>query len=107
MVFGNTTPKVGEGPSSKLPPEPAHVKNLLQEVNPGVVVAVGLQAEGVLRELWAGDLLCLPHPANRVLTNALLDRARELLERPFRGRLALRQLRGSVLEEHLVVDIAR
>lgn len=94
--FGNTTPRVGQGPDSRLPPDDLHVISLLDGIE--VVVACGRQAEEAARRLWKGPLLCLPHPACRVLTNDLLAEGHRLLftAGPLRRRVALRQLRGSV-----------
>lgn len=98
IEFDNTTPKVGVGSNSKLPPDDAHVLALLDRVRPNVVLACGDQAEKTAQRLWGGNLLCIPHPAMRVLTNALLDKARETLYGPvpFAGRVALRQGKGFI-----------
>ncbi len=103
VTFGNTTAAVGEGPDSRLPADPEHVRGLFARHTPDVVVAVGLQAEHATKSAWPGPLLVMPHPASRVLTNGLLDRANELLYGAggYALRLALRQLRGSVAEEAL------
>lgn len=103
IVFGNTTPLVGAGPDSVLPPDVGHVRALIGRTKPSVVVALGLQAEGVLKEEWQGPLLCLPHPASRVLTNALLEAARCRLFGAGvpAGRVAFRQRKGDFIVEEL------
>lgn len=101
ITYGNTTPKVGTESTSRLPPDEQYViKNLLTR-SPHVVVACGLQAEKVIKKLWRGPYLCMPHPASRVLTNALLTQAKTLLygSLPYCRRLTLRQQRGSVAVE--------
>lgn len=109
--YANTTPAVGRGPDSVLPPSPAHIRRVLKRVEPLVVVACGRQAEAVCSAEWPGDLLVIPHPTFRVLTDALLAEAGRLLnwrmcwhtqpgivvERVVRGpvcRLLVRQDRG-------------
>jgi hypothetical protein len=74
-------------------PDEAHVRAILGSCAPDVVVACGQHAEDALRRLWAGPLLCLPHPTYRVLTNALYRRARRILAAGVTSRLALRQRR--------------
>jgi hypothetical protein len=103
--FGNTTPLVGEGPDSVLPPDFDHVASLFYTFGPRTVVACGQQAERVAVDIWGGPLLVLPHPASRTLTNDLLDIARSLLcgQRPFSDRIALRQAQGEVVREHIAV----
>lgn len=91
--FTNTTTAVGNCSKSKLPPDELHVTSILKEKNPETVLACGQQAEAVATKLWPGTLLCIPHPASRVLTNKLLDEAKEFLFSPS-GRIALRQRRG-------------
>lgn|GEM_PF-3308090 len=97
----NTTPIVGATPRSVVSPDEGHVQGVLEDREPTIVVACGLQAERVLTRLWDGHLVCVPHPAARVLTNALYQQARELVEGGEPGRIALRQRRGRVEIEQL------
>jgi hypothetical protein len=103
VIFGNTTAKVGQGPDSRLPPDLNHVRALFNTHQPDIVLACGQQAERVASETWPGPLLCIPHPAYRVLKNSLLARAKKLLydERPFTARTCLRQGRGRFTQEKL------
>lgn len=102
IYFCNTTPRVSTHPSIRLPPDLQYVERELRRVEVDVVLACGKQAEVVARKLWSGPLLCIPHPASRVLTNALLDKTYDLLYGwPPVERLALRQQRGQVVEEQL------
>ncbi len=98
--YDNTTEQVAAVSSGRMPPDLAHVTEMLKR-EPAVVVACGKQAEEVLRKLWAGPLLVVPHPAARVLTDALYARGNELLRAGFDGRVALRQGRGEVREEDI------
>lgn len=100
FVLGNTTPVCGVGPDSKLPVDEQHIASLIAEHKPSLVIACGLQAESALTAIWAGSLLCVPHPASRLLTDKLLLKARRILKSHStngpRFRLALRQRNGFV-----------
>lgn len=102
----NTTPIVGDKPSSKLPPDKNHIIDILEPLaaeHDLTVVACGRQAEDALRELWSGALLAVPHPAARLLTDALYYDASAWLKRQLEQhkleRVALRQRRGRVERE--------
>src|SRR5579859_1313544 len=51
-VCHNTTPLVGAHPDASLPPDPLHIRNVLAETEPQLVIACGLQAEVALAALW-------------------------------------------------------
>jgi hypothetical protein len=103
----NTTPVVTRTPDGQAPAEVAYMRRILLRLEPGVVVACGLQAERAVLGLWRGPLLVVPHPTCRVLTNALYERGRVLLESGLTDRLALRQKRGRVEVERLAVPQAK
>lgn len=92
----NTTPQVGATPDSVLPPDDAHILAVLEARRPTVVVACGKQAETALARLWNGALLAVPHPAHRLLTDALYCEARRQLSDAFTARIAIRQQKGSL-----------
>jgi len=77
--FCNVAPGIGEGPSSLLIPSQRHLKRVLNRTQPDYVVACGRIAEEALLAAWDGNLLVIPHPASRVLTNSLLRKAKEIL----------------------------
>lgn len=97
----NTTRAVGVGSRSKLPPDPEHIKSVLAYHTPDAVVACGKQAEAAIIPLWSGKLLVIPHPASRVLTNALLKHANNLLVELSFNRCAIRQGRGCIITDEL------
>ncbi len=97
----NTTPIVGATPSSKVLPDPEHIRRILAERSPSLVVACGKQAESAVSVEWAGDLLVVPHPAARLLTDELYRDARAWIQRGAGGRVAFRQKRGHVVVEEL------
>jgi hypothetical protein len=97
MCCYNTTPLVGATPGSILPPDLAYMRDVLAATHPAIVITCGRQAEQAGQALWEGPLLAVPHPASRVLTNALYERARGLITSPYTGRYALRQHRGTIL----------
>jgi hypothetical protein len=93
----NTTPKIGTGPDSRLPADRRHLSRVLRRVRPDYVVACGAQAKKSLATAWRGNLVCIPHPAFRLLTNALVqDVARFLCTHSFRPltRVEFVQKRG-------------
>lgn len=101
FVWDNTTPIVGPTPDSVVPPDPAHIAGVLAAHSPLVVFTFGGQATRAVSPLWGGSLLAVPHPASRVLTNALYRAAGTFLARhltasagPAAGRYEFRQLRG-------------
>lgn len=110
-------------PSGKPPADLAHMRTALLEhsggfrldsglniwadsfpASAGVVVACGKQAERALAECWDGPLLVVPHPAARVLTDALYCRGYELLRCGLAGKVTLRQERGRISEQVIVPE---
>lgn len=111
IYFENTTRAVGTSAGSKPRIDYDHVREVLQKHTWDFVIACGKQAEQAAREEWDGKMLVIPHPAYRVATNALFASAGLAINR-FRqtgsfyqdmGRIALRQRRGSIEVEHLII----
>lgn len=101
LRFGNTTPKIATESGQKLVPDLKHLRRLLKCEAPDVVLACGDQAAEVLKTTWRGNLICVPHPASRVLTDYLYTLARWCvlhagLPAPKPTRLQLKQGKGSV-----------
>lgn len=96
--FDNTTCEVSQWSSGRMPPDELHLQKLLASLQPDAVVACGYQATSVMAYLWKKRLLAIPHPAYRLLTNALLERANEILQENTFHRLQLVQLKGSITE---------
>jgi hypothetical protein len=96
--WDNTTPLVGASAASVIPADPAHVRRLLKDLVPEVVVTFGKQAERVVREVgWDGPWFVLPHPAYRVVTDSLFAVTAGVIEAGTRsGRTEIRQGKGSV-----------
>lgn len=97
LWYDNTTPLVGDTPQSRLPPDPDHIRAVLAAQAPEAVVACGVQARAAALPLWAGPLLCVPHPAFRLLTDALYEEAGRLVAGTWAGVRELVQERGGVL----------
>jgi hypothetical protein len=74
-VCENTTPIVGATSSSVVAPDSMHIREVLATWRPDVVIACGRQAELALLDIWSGPLLAIPHPAHRLVTNALYRQA--------------------------------
>lgn len=100
-VCENTTPIVGRTPRSSPPADLPYMRSLLVLHSPQVIVGCGRQAEEALLAIWDGPLLCVPHPASRVVTTGLYRAARVYLSDHYIGRLALRQQREGWTIEHL------
>lgn len=78
--YTNASPVLGKGPDSKPRPNLAHLRRRLKAVGPTVVLACGKMAEGAILQIWDGPLIVIPHPASRVLTEELTERAKKMLE---------------------------
>lgn len=94
----NTTPIVGATACSVVKPDPEHIKRILDEHEPDVVIACGKQAQTALTKAWQGNLLLLPHPVARTSIKKIYARGRELLTDGFDGRRIL-SLDDSVVVE--------
>ena len=110
-VCENVSPLVTAKPTGKPKPDLHHVRDRLRVRNPELVIACGGPAVLALTTatrlahpaghsgpatlaLWEGPLLWIPHPASRVLTNALLVEARRMIEEGLVTRTRLSQRRG-------------
>lgn len=94
ILIANASPEVGCCSSSRFPADLDHISKTLQKHKPTQVISCGEVASQAVRGLWTGDLLEVPHPASRVLTNELYLLAGSFVGRP--GRWRFEQLRGSV-----------
>ena len=90
----NTTPIVGEGPNSVVPPDPDHIRGVIDRQSPDVVVMCGKQARKAVFPLWSGPALILPHPTHRVVTDKLYREAGTLLGAGIESVVELVQERG-------------
>jgi hypothetical protein len=79
LRYCNTTPRLGNGPGSELSPDERHVRRILRRVRPHYTVACGTQAEDVVGRLCDGNVIAIPHPTYRLLTDRLLKAAGDLL----------------------------
>lgn len=95
-VVHNVAPLCAAKASGITPVDPQHVEAIIESYAPDAVVACGRIAEAALVALWAGPLLCIPHPAHRVVTNELYEFASKILAGGLLDRLALRQRRGGI-----------
>lgn len=100
-VCENTTPAVGPDANSVMAPDLDHIRAVIARRRPKAIVCCGKQACAAVAKVWDGPLLAVPHPANRVLTNALYLEGRRLLATGLSGRVALRQLRQGIAQENL------
>lgn len=104
--FDNTTPIVGAEPSSIVEPDAEHIAEVVRSQNPGQVIAMGKQAAAAVAPFVSVPMLIVPHPAYRCLTNALYERAGEMLVDGFSGIIELKQGRGVIQTvEHDVTEL--
>ena len=64
-VWDNASPQIGSMPSSCFPADPSHIKAVLEEHKPDVVLAFGRVASKALQKLCQCKLITGPHPAAR------------------------------------------
>lgn len=74
--YENASPEVGDNPDSIIKADIHHIRQVVLEQRPDVVVALGKEAvRGVMVACGDHPLVILaPHPASRVLTNDLYGR---------------------------------
>ncbi len=96
--YDNTTPLVGDSPSSIIEADESHIKSVLDMQKPDAVILCGKQADKAVSS-FLGDMpvLVIPHPAFRVVTNDLFVSAGKMLNDGFSGRVEIRQARGGIV----------
>ncbi len=91
----NTTPEVAPTPNGILDANEEHLLEWLNSEEWDAVLGCGLRAAGILPRLWpVGRLILLPHPACRIVTNALLRKVAKLLNTEWHNRIRVVQKRG-------------
>ena len=77
--WDEASPKIGGYSSSSFPADPEHIRSVLAEHEPDVVLTFGKTAEKALKKI-AGDIKLIsgPHPAAR--QNDVLERLREMAQ---------------------------
>jgi hypothetical protein len=83
----NTTPICGDTARSVVKPDVAHVRGVLADKRPSLVLACGRQAQQVMSTMacvhycrYGGSRLYMPHPAMRLLTNLACEHVRSLVK---------------------------
>jgi hypothetical protein len=79
IEFDNTTAEVSEEPNGICEPDPSHITSAIDRFNPEYILACGKQAEKALVDLWPGKLVCIPHPAWRMMQTRYLHLIRDFL----------------------------
>ncbi len=98
--FDNTTPHVGDHPDSILPADHNHIRSVIEEVNPSIIVTCGSQAFQAIIDLNQDKpVLAIPHPSYRVVTNDLFIAAAHAINKGVTGVIKLRQLKGMIKKE--------
>lgn len=88
--FDNATPIVCENPRDVIPPDIDHIRKVLKEQNPDIIVTFGIHAaSGVfeVKDEFKKPILLLPHPTYRVVTNELFIEAVKHIKRGFEGQI--------------------
>lgn len=97
VLFTNTTPIIGVGSSSiKLKPNIDYINEQIKRSTPTNIITCGTQAEKALKSIWTGNILSIPHPACRVVTNNLYKEAKEYIDSNNFHRIKLAQRKGFV-----------
>lgn len=65
IVWEEATREVAADSSTILPPQPHHIREVLERYQPDLVLTFGRVAGAAVAELWQGSLLPVPHPAAR------------------------------------------
>lgn len=100
LLVRNASPRIAIGNSrGRFPYDRDHVRAILTEYQPGLVVACGAEASLVQND-WDGNLILLPHPAHRTAPNAIFTKAAELLGQ---DRIRVR-LQPEYIRNRLVID---
>jgi hypothetical protein len=107
----NASPQIGRESGAKFPADLQHINKWIAVRKPDLIVAFGQVAEKApcstdIRDKYQ-DLICVPHPASRLVTNDLFLSLRDILygqieKRNGRLHVALRQKRGAVTTESLL-----
>lgn len=86
IVWEETTREIADNPKTIFPAQPEHIRAVLKEFQPSIVLVFGAIAREAVTPLWTGlaaDLICAPHPAARQadVMERLLEAAAKLSER--------------------------
>lgn len=92
--------EVGSVSSAKFPANHEHIRTVLDIRRPVLVIAFGTIASDALQEIWSGPLICLPHPAARVLRDQLYFEAAKLIRTGIdqRVKFKLSKSSGHIIE---------
>lgn len=91
--FDNTTPIVGDTPDSVVPADAEHIRTVLAAQAPDVVVTFGRLAKIAVAKIATVPIVSVPHPAHRLVTNALYRRAGKMISGGVAASFELRQRR--------------
>lgn len=64
MLFEESTREISGDSRSSFPPNLGHIRAVLEELQPRVVVAFGKIATLAVKQVWDGPLVIAPHPAS-------------------------------------------
>jgi hypothetical protein len=67
IVWEEVSPEIGGHSASSFPPDPEHIKRVIEKHQPDVVLMFGKIAQDGVTPLWRGPKIAFPHPAYRAL----------------------------------------
>jgi len=98
--FDNTTPVVGDTPSSVVPPDFEHMESMIRLIQPSIVVACGVLALNAIKQVYEGPILAVPHPACRNFSNLLYVKASKMI---IAGMIDSKRLKWDPIEKKVKI----
>lgn len=81
IIWEEASREIAGNASVFYPPDLDHIRKVLNDLQPTIVIAFGRSSAWALNSVWQGRLICLPHPAARQANvMPLLQKSRAELE---------------------------
>lgn len=65
IIWEEASREIGGDSATICPPDPIHIQQVIEQLEPTVILAFGKVAQAAVLPLWAGPLIYAPHPAAR------------------------------------------
>ena len=101
IYYENACPIVCENPKDVMPADTNHMRQVLSEQKPDVIICFGGPAAAAMNSLlheFKQPLMLLPHPAYRFVTNELFNKALEILKKGFDGTVKLMPVKNGGID---------
>lgn len=105
IYYENANPKCADNPKTVHPADVAHMREVLTLQQPEIIITLGgpaFNGMNQLRKEFTQPWMALPHPAYRIVTNALFTKALTLLKKGFKGTIVFTQARAGVVNIELL-----